>query len=322
MNEVTSGNLLFKYRVLIILLLIIIFFSVFSDNFRTIENLLNILLQISINGIIALGLTLVLLTGEIDISFGAVVALCGAISVGFQIHNTFLGILISLLVGMFIGFINGFLVTKCKINSFIVTFGMMTIIRGVVLMYTGGRPISGVDARYTYIAESTFLKIPTPFWIFFILLIVAYFFLSQTNFGRSMYAIGGNSEVAKLSGINVIGIKLLVFIISGFMAALSGIILSSRLNTGSPAFGESMLLPVIAAVVLGGTSLAGGVGGVFQTFIGVLILGILANGFNLLNVYSYLQTLFMGIILVIVVITDALSSDARARRSIEKRVFK
>lgn len=270
----------------------------------------NVLRQTSINAIIAVGMTFVILTGGIDLSVGATFAFSGAIAaylVGAG-YNPFLALFIALLIGFAIGTANGFFISKGKLQPFIVTLATMTIFRGATLVFTDGKPISAGYAEnaevFAKIGNGYMFGIPNPILIMIVVIGSAYFILKHTTIGRYIFAIGGNEEATKLSGVNVHRVKLFVYGVSGMLAALAGVIITARLSSAQPTAGTGYELDAIAAVVLGGTSLAGGIGSVFGTLVGALIIGILNNSLNLLNVSPYFQLLAKGFVILIAVLLD------------------
>lgn len=303
-----NKELLTKLGPLFGLLLLIIIVSILNPNFLSIANIFNVLRQVSISAIIALGMTFVILTGGIDLSVGSTLALTGAVAASLLAGGTdpFVAMGIALVLGLLLGAINGVIITKGKVAPFIATLATMTIYRGLTLVYTDGKPISSLGDHYTFqlFGKGYFLGFPVPVVTMVISFIVLYFILQKTTFGRRVYAVGGNEEAAKLSGINADRVKIAVYAITGFLAALSALILTSRLNSAQPTAGESYELDAIAAVVLGGTSLNGGKGWIFGTLIGALIIGVLNNGMNLIGVSSFWQQVVKGIVILLAVLLD------------------
>lgn len=280
--------------------------SILSPRFLKWGNILNVLTQTSLNAVMAIGMTFVILTGGIDLSVGSILAFSGMVTAG-MIHsgfNVWIAILIGLVVGTVLGFVNGLSVTKGNVPPFIATLAMMTMARGATLVYSGGRPKSNLGKAFGFLGQGKILSIPVPVIILFVVFIIAYYVLTQTATGRYIYATGSNEKAAKLSGIKTDYIKLLVYAVSGFTAALTGMVVTSMLDSASPNAGTGAELDAIAAVVLGGTSLSGGQGGVVGTIIGALIIGVLNNGLNLLNVSSYYQQLIKGIVILVAVLID------------------
>jgi len=271
-------------------------------------NLLNLLRQVSVNALIAFGMTFIILTGGIDLSVGSIVALSSALMAGMMVGGVtpILAIFLGCLLGGVMGVINGILITVGKMAPFIATLATMTAYRGLTLIYTNGNPITGLGENdlFQFIGRGYFLGIPFPVVMVFITFMLLFYLLHKTPFGRHVYALGGNEKAAFISGIKVKKIKILVYSLSGFLAALGGVILTSRLNSAQPTAGDSFELDAIAAVVLGGVSLSGGKGKIVGTLIGVLMIGTLNNGLNLLGVSSFYQQLVKGIVIIVAVLLD------------------
>lgn len=305
-----NKKILIKFKSIIGLVVFSLIISFLSPRFLTVSNILNVLRQTSINAIIAAGMTFVILTGGIDLSVGSVLAFCGAVSAYFISAgvNVFLAVMVSLIIGALVGLFSGMMISKGKVQPFIATLVTMTVLRGATLVFTNGMPITlgsnqGAEL-FSKIGGGYFLGIPIPVYLMAFVFIIAYYVLTQTRLGRYVYALGGNEEASKLSGLNVSKIKLSVYAISGMLAAASGVIITSRLSSANPNAGVGYELDAIAAVVLGGTSLAGGAGSILGTIIGALTIGILNNALNLLNVSSYYQMIAKGIVIAIAVLSD------------------
>jgi len=300
-----------QYGIFIGFLVIIIALSILSSSFLTPTNISNIIRQTSIHGIMAVGMTFVILTAGIDLSVGSMLALAGVLCADFEHKGVSLVgiILVTLLLGAVLGFLNGFVITKGKVTPFVVTLGMMSIARGLALIYAKGYPISGFGKPFRYMGSGYFLGIPVPILIFVLTLIIAAVILRHTRLGRYTYAIGGNEETVKLSGINSDRYKTVAYIISGLTSALAALVLTARLNAGEPIAGTGYELDVIASVVIGGTSLMGGRGGVWGTLIGALLIGTINNGMNLLGISSYWQAVVKGLIIVGAVWLDRLREE-------------
>lgn len=279
-----------------------------SPNFLTVNNLMNVLRQVSINALIAFGMTFVILTGGIDLSVGSILALTGAVTAGLLAGgmDPILAMLIGLVLGAILGAINGIIISKGNVAPFIATLATMTIYRGLTLVYTEGRPISGLGDSLSFqmIGKGYFLGIPVPVVTMVVAFAVLYFILKKTTFGRRVYAVGGNEEASRLSGIKVGRIKIYVYALTGALAALASLILTSRLNSAQPTAGNMFELDAIAAVVLGGTSLTGGRGWIVGTLIGALIIGVLNNGLNLIGVSSFFQQVVKGAVILLAVLID------------------
>jgi len=300
-------DLIQRYSFLLILLALGLIFTLGSDRFLTPSNLMNVALQTSIVAIVAIGMTFVILTAGIDLSVGSVVALCGAVAAGMAVQQelgTYLGIFLSLATGASVGLINGLLIVKGRMPPFVATLSTLAIARGLTLVYTDGRPISGIDERFIFLSSGEILGVAMPVIILAIVFVVAYFVLRFTVFGNYVYATGGNEEVSRLAGIRTSGITLSVYIISGFLAALGGVLLTARLWSAQPNAAVGLELDAIAAPVLGGVSLFGGVGGVTGAVVGAFILGILSNGLNLMGVPSFWQQVIKGVVLILAIMID------------------
>jgi len=288
----------------IVLFVLMVFLS---DSFFTVNNLTNVARQVSINAIIAVGMTCAILTGGIDLSVGSVMALSGTVAAGLMITNIPmpLAMLAGLLIGGMFGAINGACVAYARMPPIIVTLASMSVARGLALIYTGGYPVSGLPDPFAFFGRGEVMGIQVPILVMAGLYIIAYAMLNHMSFGRYVYAIGGNEEAARLSGIRISRYKLLVYVISGLTAALAGLVLTSRLMSGQPNSGEGFELDAIAAVVLGGTAITGGKGAIIGTLVGAMMLGILNNGLNLMGVSPYVQNVIKGgIILVAIYISS------------------
>ena len=290
------------------LILLVVVISVLNTAFLDLSNLLNLLRQVSINGLIAFGMTFVILTGGIDLSVGSILALSSAFTAILITSglDPIVALIVGVLGGFLLGVFNGVLVTFGSMAPFIATLATMTIFRGLTLVITDGNPITDLGDSYLFqlFGKGYFFGIPVPAVTMIIVFIVLAIILQKTTFGRHTYAIGGNEVASKISGIKVNKVKILIYGISGLMSALAGAILTSRLNSAQPTAGTSYELDAIAAVVLGGTSLTGGKGRIVGTLIGVLIIGVLNNGLNLLGVSSFYQQVVKGIVILIAVLID------------------
>jgi ribose transport system permease protein len=300
-----------SYGIVIAFLIICILMTILSPVFLTVTNLLNVVRQTSIFGVMAIGMTFVILTGGIDLSVGSMLAVAGAISAGMLKGGAGVVpvVLLALVIGMGCGLANGLFITLGRIAPFVVTLGMMSIARSLTLIYTKGYPISGFTGPFRFIGGGDIVSIPFPIIVFLLTVVVAWLILTQTRLGRYTYAIGGNEETVKLSGINSDFYKTIVYVISGITAAVSALILTSRLNSAEPVAGQGYELDVIAAVVIGGTSLNGGRGSVWGTLIGALLIGVINNGMNLLGISPYFQLLVKGLIIIGAVLLDRLRQE-------------
>lgn len=295
------------------LLTLMIIVTAISPNFLTVDNLLNILRQTSINAIIAMGMTFVILTAGIDLSVGSILAFAGAVCASLIAADVSLIVALTttILVGAALGAASGTIVAYFGVQAFIATLVGMVMVRGAVLVFTDGRPISTgnfeVANAFYEVGGGYFVGIPIPVIIAALVFLICWYVLNFTRLGRYTYAIGGNEQVTKLSGINVAQIKVVVYAISGALAALAGIILTARLESAQPTAGLAYELDAIAAVVLGGTSLAGGRGRIFGTLVGALIIGVLNNALNILDVSSYYQMIAKGAVILLAVTLDGRS---------------
>ncbi|EPT9256167.1 ribose ABC transporter permease [Vibrio alginolyticus] len=301
---------LIEQKSLIALIFLIVVVSFLNPNFFTVDNILNILRQTSVNAIIAVGMTLVILTAGIDLSVGSVLALCGAFAASMIALEVpvLVAVPTALAAGAALGAISGIIIAKGKVQAFIATLVTMTLLRGVTMVYTEGRPISTgftdtADA-FAWFGTGYALGIPVPVWLMVVVFAAAWYLLNHTRFGRYVYALGGNESATRLSGINVDRVKIGVYAICGMLAALAGIIVTSRLSSAQPTAGMGYELDAIAAVVLGGTSLMGGKGRIMGTLIGALIIGFLNNALNLLDVSSYYQMIAKAVVILLAVLVD------------------
>jgi ribose transport system permease protein len=310
-----------KFQSTIALIILCILLSFLSDKFLTVDNGWNVLRQISVNICISVGMTLVVLTAGIDLSVGSVLAFSGAIAAGLLksgisfpeqdlfIGFTIFGILIAgIFTGAALGFFNGWVITKFKVPPFVATLAMLTIARGFTMLWTKGYPISGLGNSFATIGTGWFLGIPILVWIASIIILFAIIICNKTPIGRYIYAIGGNENAAKLSGININKVKIIVYSIAGGLAAIGGIMVTSRLDSAQPNAGMSYELDAIAAVVIGGTSLSGGRGTIIGTVLGAVIIGVLNNGLVLLDVSPFWQQVVKGMVILLAVIIDKANS--------------
>jgi len=303
-NRINFKELIKKPEILTLIgfLILCVIFSIADDRFFQTTNIFNIARQVSINGILAAGMTFVILTAGIDLSVGSVTALAGTVTAGMMINvgiPPIFAILIGVSLGTLIGFLNGMLVAHAKIPGIIVTLAMMEIARGSALLYTGGYPLSGLPESFSFIGKhNVFGVIPVPAIIMILVFIIAYIILNHLPLGRHIYAVGGNEEAVRLSGIKVKRIRMIVYLISGITAGIASIIMTSRLSSGQPTAADGYELDAIAAVVLGGTKITGGRGHIFGTLLGALLLGVLDNGLNLLGVSPYFQRVLKGAIII------------------------
>ncbi len=310
-----------KFQSLIALLLMILAMSLLSDKFLTVDNGWNVMRQISVNVVISVGMTLVILTGGIDLSVGSILALSGAVAAGLlkngivlESVDVFIGFsvlgaaLVGALVGASFGLFNGVAITRFKVPPFVATLAMLTIGRGLTMLWTGGFPITGLGDTFAFLGTGWFLGVPMPVWISAIVVIVFSVISKKMKIGRYIYAVGGNERAAQLSGLNIKRIKIFVYTCAGMLAAVGGLLVTARLDSAQPNAGMGYELDSIAAVVIGGTSLSGGRGSVLGTVLGALIIGVLNNGLVLLNVSPFWQQVIKGMVILAAVIIDRASS--------------
>ena len=320
-----------KFGVMMFLVLLILFFASQNERFLSVRNIFNILADVSVYGIMAVGMTFVILTAGIDLSIGSLMALCsmcGAVAIKgvgetrYSVGNplTFGGfswlvaLLICLAVGTAAGYVQGKASTWLRVPPFIVTLGGMTVWRGATLVIGGGSPVSGFDPGYKWWGSGMiFQRIPVPVLVFLIVVVAGFILLRCTRYGRQVYAVGGNPEAARLSGLRLERIFTSVYVIMGFLAGLAGFLLSARLSSAEAVAGEGYELRVIASVVIGGTSLFGGLGGVAGTVVGTVLIGVLLNGLVIMNVNPYYQQVIIGIIIVLAVAFDTFVKSRRGR---------
>ena len=320
-------DFLARHAAPLFLVALIVVFAVLEPNFLHPLNLLNVLRQVSISGLIAIGMTFVILTAGIDLSVGSLVALCGlvggyvakgglesrfAVGAGADSGNpVILAFLAAVGVGLACGALQGLVITRLRVPPFVVTLGGLTAFRGAALLLSGGGPISGFSPEYTWWGQGRIGGVPVPVLIFLAAALIAHVALRHTRFGLHVYAVGGNAAAATLNGVHTRRVTLLVYVIVGFFSGLASFLLSARLSSAEAVAGIGLELDVIAAVVIGGTSLFGGVGGVFGTVVGALLIGVLRNGLVLLNVSPFIQQIVIGLILVAAVAFDQYAAARR-----------
>lgn len=300
--------------VLGILLFICLIFAIASSEFLTASNLINVALQTSIIAIVAIGMTFTILTAGIDLSVGSVMALSGAIAAGLAVRQglgTFPAIGAALLLGALVGGVNGLLVIRGGMPPFVATLAMLAIARGLTLVYTDGRPIAGIDDRFIFLGTGQLLGIPIPVILLILIGVIAYVITRHSRFGLHVYATGGNEETTRLAGVSPDRIKLAVYVISGTMAAVGGVLLTARLWSAQPNAATGWELDAIAAPVLGGTSLFGGVGSIGGTVVGAFIIGVMSNGLNLMGIPSYYQQVIKGVVFILAVTIDLITKRRR-----------
>jgi ribose/xylose/arabinose/galactoside ABC-type transport system permease subunit len=319
-----------QFAPVIFLIALMIVFALLEPRFLSSINLFNVMRQISITGLVAIGMTFVILTAGIDLSVGSLLALAGlaaaivakgGIEVRFNVgvetealgYGWFPAMIVAVLVGLAGGLLQGTAITKLKVPPFVVTLGGLSAFRGAALLIAGGGPISGFDMDYVWWGQGRIGPVPVPVIVFLAFAALAHIVLTYTRFGRHVYAVGGNVEAARLAGLPVQRILVLVYVIVGFFSGLAGFILSARLNSSEAVAGIGYELTVIASVVIGGTSLFGGIGTVWGTVVGSILIGVLINGLVLLNVSPYVQQIIIGVIIVLAVFFDQFAKGAGGR---------
>lgn len=317
-KQITSQPIV---KPLFALLIMVIVMTFLSDNFATSDNFFNVMRQVSVNLCISVGMTLVILTGGIDLSVGSILALSGAVAAGLMKNGmvmegsglfvgfTFWGcVLVALLIGAALGAFNGLMITRFKLPPFVATLGMLTIARGLTMLYTNGFPITGLGKSFSFLGTGWFAGVPMPVWIALIVVLVFAFYMKKTRTGRYIFAIGGNEKASLLSGIKVSKVLLLVYTLAGILSAVAGLLVTARLDSAQPNAGGGYELDAIAAVVIGGTSMSGGKGSIAGTVVGALIIGVLNNGLVLLNVSPFWQQVIKGFVIIGAVVLDKYST--------------
>ena len=324
MSETKSTFSLRKFQSLFALAIMVAALAFLSDKFFTPDNGWNILRQISVNLCLSIGMTLVILSGGIDLSVGAILGLAGAVAAGLLKNGLSLGgmdarleftvtgaIVAGVAVGGAAGWFNGFAITRFRLPPFVATLGMLSIARGLTMLWTGGFPVTSLGSTFGFIGTGAILGMPMPVWIMFALVAAFVVVTRRTRFGRHIYAVGGNERAARLTGLNVPGIKLAVYTLAGALAGVAGLIVTARLDSAQPNAGLGYELDSIAAVVIGGTSLSGGRGSVMGTVLGCLIIGVLNNGLFLLNVSPFWQQVIKGLVILLAVAIDKMNARGR-----------
>lgn len=329
-GKIDAFGIFARFAPLIFLVLLVIVFWALNKRFIDPLNLFNVMRQVSVYGLLAIGMTFVILTAGIDLSIGSLLACAGLIAAAVSkggLSNRFtvgegqdalsyawyLAALAAIAVGLLGGFVQGFAITRLKVPPFVVTLGGMSVFRGAALLFAGGGPISGFDPDFVWWGQGKVGDVPVPVIIFLAFAILAHIVLRYTRYGRQVYAVGGNPEAARLSGLNVRAVTTSVYVIMGFFAGLGAFVLSARLNSAEAIAGTGYELTVIASVVIGGTSLFGGTGTIFGTVIGTVLIGVLLNGLQLNNVSSYIQQIIIGLIIVLAVAFDTFAKSRRRR---------
>jgi len=321
-------SFLARFAPLIFLLLLMAVFTIVEPRFLSSVNLFNVMRQVSITGLLAIGMTFVILTAGIDLSVGSLLAFAGLVAAAvakggmqdrFTVGDAAIGYgwpmaaLAAIAIGLAGGYLQGLAITKLRVPPFVVTLGGMSVFRGAALLFAAGGPISGFQPDFTWWGQGRILTVPVPVIIFLVAALIAHIALRYTRYGRRVYAVGGNSEAARLAGLNVNRIICSVYVIMGFFAGLGAFVLAARLNSAEAVAGTGYELTVIASVVIGGTSLFGGSGSIFGTVTGTILIGVLLNGLVLMNVSSYIQQIIIGVIIVLAVAFDTFAKSRRRK---------
>ena len=299
-----------EYVIVVAIILESIVFAVIAPQFVSVPNLINVALSIAITGILAVGMTAVILTGGIDLSVGSVAALAGVVAamiVSAGGTSVALGCLAALGIGLLVGLFNGIMVAQFRVPPFVTTLAMLTICRGLAFIVTGGRSIGNLPASFGFMGRERLVGVPVPVLLMLVVFAAGWFLLRHTTFGRYVYAVGGNREAAYLAGVSIKGVTLLVYVLNGLLVGLAGLVLASRLGAGVPNAGLQYELDVIAAVVVGGTSLNGGRGSIIGTFWGAVFIGVLNNGLNLAGIDPYIQKIALGVVILLAVLADQIN---------------
>jgi len=300
------SKIISKYGIYLVLIAMTAYFSFASEAFLTSQNIFNILRQVAVVGIAAVGMTFVMLTGGIDLSVGSIIGVTGIATAQFMVMGVhpILAVILALILGIIMGLANAFIINEFKVPPLIVTLGMMTALRGVAYLITGGLPVFGFTESFTLIGQGYIGIIPVPVIIMLVAFALGYIVLNKFTVGRYIYGVGGNEEASRLSGVSVKKIKYLVYSVSGFLCGIAGVVLLSRTNSGQPKAGTSYEMDIITAVVLGGVSITGGEGKIVGVIAGVMIMGVLSNGMIITNVGDYVQRIIQGLVLVAAVAFD------------------
>lgn len=314
-KSIKVTDLFSKYAIIIVLIFEIVIFAIAAPAFTNAENIFNILRQVSIVGIMSVGMTMVIISGGLDLSVGAVCGLVGVIVAKFMVDgfHPVVAVILGLIVGLIVGLVNGLLVSVIRVTPLIATLGTMTVCRGLAFLISDGIPVYGFTKAFTVIGQGYVGVVPIPVIIMAVVFFVGYIILNRATFGRRIYGVGSSEEVSRLSGVNIAKVKCTPYIISGFLSALTGIILLSRLNSGIPNTGNGYEMDVITAVVLGGVSIKGGEGKLLLVIVGVLIMGVLSNGLVLLGVNIYVQQVLQGVVLIVAITIDCLTQLRKER---------
>jgi ribose/xylose/arabinose/galactoside ABC-type transport system permease subunit len=307
-----------EQRIFMLLFVLIGGLSLFNDGFLAGRNLQNLAIAVSIEGVMVVGMTIVMIGRGFDLSIGSVMALAGVLVMDMQTLGIPMAVAIALSAAALAGLSNGLLIARAGVNPFIATLGTMIVVRGIVMTYTDAQPMVGADLTLMWLGRGKVLGVPIPAVIFALALVLGHLFLAHIRLGRDVYALGGNEDAARASGIRTDRVKLLTYTLCGLSAGIAGVVLAARLNTGSPIIGETTALNVITAVLLGGISLSGGIGSIPAALAGLLCVGVLGNGLNLLDVPAYYQRIAQGLLLISLVAADRVTA-LRASRLLHAR---
>lgn len=312
-----NKNMLKQFSTIILLVVMILFFSVFTDSFLAVRNAINILRQVAVLSILSVGMTYVIISGGMDLTVGSMLGLTGVICAKLLAGagmNPVLAILITLALATAFGTITGFLIVSLKVPAIVITLGMMTVARGLAFIISGGLPIYDIPEGVVYLGQGYIGIIPLPVIVMLVIILAANFVLNHSYIGRYIYAIGGNEEAARLAGVAVDKVKVGLYAVSGFLAGIAGVILMARVSSGAPASGTGMEMDVVTAVVIGGVSINGGKGKISGAFIGALIIGVLGNGLTIMNIGEYYQQVVKGVVLILAVAFDTFSNTDRVKK--------
>lgn len=314
-SQWSPKGILSKFGIYIAFMLIFLVLTFSNPVFLSVTNLINIMKQASITSVIAIGTTFILIAGGLDLSSGSVAALAGVSSAMFGLPGEYpfiIALLVAIGVGAVCGLLNGLIVSKGHVSPFITTLGMMTIARGMALIVTGAKPVFGLSKEYILLGSGKLFGVPNLIFAMLLVLIISYITLNRTKFGRHIYAVGGNEASAYVSGINIVKIKMLVYMIGGILSGFAGLLLAGRIQSGTPVMGQGLELDAIAAAVIGGVSTTGGIGKVYGAVIGALMLAMVSNGLDLLNISPYIQQVIKGLIIVFAVFFDVNTKKVKA----------
>lgn len=312
-----SKNTLKQFSTIILLAVMILFFSVFTDSFLAVRNAINILRQVAVLSILSVGMTYVIISGGMDLTVGSMLGLTGVICARLLTGaglSPAPAILITLMLSCAFGIVTGLLIVTLKVPAIVITLGMMTVARGLAFIISGGLPIYDIPEGVVYLGQGYVGIIPVPVIMMIVIILAANFVLNSSYIGRYVYAIGGNEEAARLAGVAVDKIKIGLYAASGFLAGIAGVILMARVSSGAPASGTGMEMDVVTAVVIGGVSINGGKGKISGAFIGALIIGVLSNGLIIMNIGEYYQQVVKGVVLILAVAFDAISNTDRVKK--------